>query len=313
MADSLRNHGRYIAIPLLVVLIIANALVAGKNLKRLQRATQDRVESAVMQARISDLMLDLDDMETGQRGYLLTGDPAYLRPYTDANARLAAHLSSLRSRLTVNLSTRERTLEANLEPVIQSLIAEMEETIRLRERGYRHRAFLLVNSNRGKELMDEARTTLNALSSAQAGNVSRYDTDLRDSVQRAYKELALTNSILLVVTVVTLLAFNTYSRRLELRCARHSEQLRATSIQIECLTSALAGNFRVLVAKTRSYTKVLLELYGGFLPRQGQEQAECIEDAVRQMDYLLDDLLQEPESHSSVEVTEIQSAEKLTA
>ncbi len=31
---------------------------------------------------------DLTDMETGQRGYLLTGDPAYLQPDTDAKGRI---------------------------------------------------------------------------------------------------------------------------------------------------------------------------------------------------------------------------------
>src|SRR5512146_393761 len=147
MANVLRKIALQVAIPVVAVLIAVNAYVITKSLKRIQQTTGQRMEAAVVHADISDIVLGLHEMETGQRGYLLTGDPSYLRPYADANARLAAHFSSVRTRLAVRSSPQERSLESQLESVATSKIAEMEETIRLRQQGYRHRAFLLVNSN----------------------------------------------------------------------------------------------------------------------------------------------------------------------
>ncbi len=313
MASALRKIALLVTLPVVAVLIAANAYVVANNLKRIQETTGNRVAAIVIQADIGNVLLDLDEMETGQRGYLLTGDPSYLQPYSEAKATLTAHFSVLRSRLAAHSYPQERSLQAKLEAVTEAKIAEMEETIRLRQQGYRHRAFVLVDSNRGKELMDEARTTLNALSSAQTRNVAAYDRELNESVRRAYKQSALTNLILLLVTVVTLAAFNWYSRRRETQCARLSEQLRAASIQLERLTSAVSNDFRALVGQTRTHANALLSSYGGFLPRQGQEQAESIEDSARRMDRLLDDLFEEAQPGSSDEITEAQHTEKLIA
>ena len=311
MASTLRKAALRLTIPVIAMLMAVNAYVITKNLKHIQTTTNNRVDAAVLQADIANVLFDLDEMETGQRGYLLTGDASYLRPFIDGKAKLSAHFSRLRSGLTTNFSRQERSLEAQLESVAQAKIAEMEETIRLRQQGYRHRALLLVNSNRGKELMDQARTALNALSSAQSNNNVRHDRDLKDAVREAYRELALAYGILLTLTFFTLLAFNAYSRRLEIQCAHRSEELRVASAELERLTSTMSHDFRGLVTRTRSYANALCESYGGFLPRQGQEQAECIEDGTGKMNRLLDDLFEERPSEATI--TEARRADQLSA
>src|SRR5262249_45136341 len=62
-----------------------------------QQAVLRRVE-ATRPARLPSaaLIQALIDVETGERGYLLPDDPAFLRPYADGRARLAAQLSGLR-------------------------------------------------------------------------------------------------------------------------------------------------------------------------------------------------------------------------
>jgi hypothetical protein len=213
----------------------------------------------------------------------------------------------------VGKATPDRDLEAQLESVTESKIAEMKETIRLRELGYRHRAFQIVSSNRGKELMNQARTTLTALSSAQTRNVARYDEQMKESVSRAIRQLALASCILLAITVIALLAYDRYSKRLEIRYTRSSEQLHATSLQLEQVTSAIFHDVRELVGKMRSHANALLDVYGGFLPRQGQEKAERIEHEAGQMILLLDNLFTTSPSETSVKVVDIQPRERLSA
>ena len=50
---------------------------------------------------------DVTDMETGQRGYLLTGDPSYLQPYADAKGRIGTDFADLRAAWLIE---RERTV-----------------------------------------------------------------------------------------------------------------------------------------------------------------------------------------------------------
>jgi CHASE3 domain sensor protein len=308
MGNTLRKIALQIMIPVLCGLIGVNAYLVSRNLKLIQKATAQRLEALEIQADISNVVVDLQDMETGQRGYLLTGDPYYLIPYNEANGRLAAHFANLRSRVA-----GKATPEAQLESVTESKIAEMKETIRLRELGYRHRAFQIVSSNRGEELMNQARTTLTALSSAQTRNVARYDEQMKESVSRAVRQLALASCILLAITVIALLAYDRYSKRLEIRYTRSSEQLQATSLQLEQVTSAIFHDVRELVGKMRSHANALLDVYGGFLPRQGQEKAERIEHEAGQMILLLDNLFTTSPSETSVEIVDIQPLERLSA
>ena len=312
MPTTLWKVALQITIPLLCGLLALNACLVSKNLKLIQKNTAQRVEASEMQADIANVVLDLQDMETGQRGYLLTGDPSYLKPYNEANVRLAVHIANLRSRLT-GKAPQDHSVATQLESLVQSKIAEMNETIRLRELGYRHRAFLIVSSNRGKELMDEARAMLDALSSAQTSTVARYDREMRESVGRAVKQSAFASFILLLATAVTFLAFDRYRKRLEVVYAGQAEELQATSLQLEQFTSTIFHDFRARVAEMRSYANTLLDVYGGFLPRQGQEKAERIEDGAGQMIGLLDDLFKNSPSRNSVKVVHVRPLHRLSA
>ena len=286
MTNTLRKIALQIAIPVLCGLIVVNMYLVSKNLKLIEANAGHRAAASEIQAGISKVLIDLQDMETGQRGYLLTGDAAYLKPFNDARAKLAADFAGVRSKLT----GKDRALELQLESLTASKISEMNETIGLRQRGYRHRAFLIVNSNTGKQLMDEARTNLNALAAAQAGNAIRYDQEMNQSIARAGKDSALAGLLLLAVSMVTFVVFHTYRKRLEIGCIQHTEELQATSRKLDLFTSTIFHDIRARVEQMRSYANSLLDAYGGFLPRQGQEKTEHIADGAGQIIHLLDDL-----------------------
>src|SRR5512140_3039421 len=165
-----------IGAPALLALMVWNAYLAVSHLRQMQYIAVRTLESSTIQADISSVLKDLTDMETGQRGYLLTGDSSYLQPYTDAQGKIEADFAGLR----VGLASRaesERSQESQLESLAASKQAEMERSISLRQQGYRHRAFMLVDSNEGMEYMDRARGLLSSLSVAEANNFGRLDRD----------------------------------------------------------------------------------------------------------------------------------------
>src|SRR5467141_2431409 len=144
----IRKAALQVGAPALLAFMAWNAYLAVNHLKQMQRIAALTLESSMIQADISGVLKDLTDMETGQRGYLLTGDPAYLQPYTDAKGRIETGFVSLRAGLANG--QREQSLESQLELLARSKQAEMERTITLRQQGYRHRSFKLFDTNEGK-------------------------------------------------------------------------------------------------------------------------------------------------------------------
>src|ERR1700676_3001697 len=95
----LRKTVLQIGAPALIAFIAWNAYLAVNHLKQMQKTAALTLESSAIQAEISAVTKDLTDMETGQRGYLLTGDTSYLQPYTDAKNRIESDFVSLRAGL----------------------------------------------------------------------------------------------------------------------------------------------------------------------------------------------------------------------
>jgi CHASE3 domain sensor protein len=298
LANLILKTALRIGVIVLLAVIALHGYVARTNVRRIRDNASLGLEASLLQANITNVLLDLNDMETGQRGYLLTGDSAYLQPYNDAIARLPAHFGSLRSRLA-HRSQKERSLEAETESLAKLKAADIEETVRLRERGYRHRAFLIVNSDRGKHLMDEARVKLATLSAAAAGSLAEYDRETNASVSRALRISGLASIALLALTAAVFLGFDRHARKLELGFKRQTEALRDTTGQLERFTTTVSHDVRALLKEVRDLAETLIESYGGFLPWQAQEQAERMKEAAGQANHLIEDSLGHPRSAES--------------
>src|SRR6202521_5442206 len=199
----IRKAALQIGVPALLAFIGWNAYLAVDHLQRVRKTAALTLESSAIQAKLSGVLKDLTDMETGQRGYLLTGDPSYLQPYTNAKGRIGTDFAGLRVGLA-NRAERERSLESQLESLANLKQAEMERSISLRQQGYRHRAFMLVDSNEGMEYMDRARGLMSSLSVAETSSFTRFDRESKAGLSKALAETIVANSCLLVLTACLL-------------------------------------------------------------------------------------------------------------
>ena len=80
----------------LVIAIVVGVAVFTFGLRGQTREVEERYQTIV---DATDVLGALKDAETGQRGYLLTGDEAYLQPYESSMATLAARLDTLTARV----------------------------------------------------------------------------------------------------------------------------------------------------------------------------------------------------------------------
>ncbi|HYP13611.1 MAG TPA: CHASE3 domain-containing protein, partial [Bryobacteraceae bacterium] len=97
----------------------------------------------------------LANAETGQRGFLLTGEMRYLEAYRRGLRDLPAELQDLRNLLTSGSAQLDGL--TTKEALIREKLAEMDQTIRVRETRGSESALAIVQTDRGKELMDRIR------------------------------------------------------------------------------------------------------------------------------------------------------------
>jgi CHASE3 domain sensor protein len=274
-----------------------NAYLAVNHLKQMQNIAALTLESSTIQVDIGNVQKDLTDMETGERGYLLTADQAYLQPYTDAKGRIGNDFVGLRAGLA-NRAQGEGSLESQVESLAKSKQAEMERSISLRQQGYRHRSFMLVQTNEGKGYMDEVRRIVSSLSSAESSNFARFNSERIAALKRVLSATIVANSGLLVLAACLFWLIRYHGRLLGEEAAQSRQELAVRGLQLEKLMSALSGQARSNITAINTNSRLLLENYGGFLPRQGHEYAEQMNKAATQMERLRQDLVRSPGSEN---------------
>ena len=106
----IRKAALQVGVPALLAFIAWNAYLAVNHLKRVRTIAALTLESSAIQEELSGVLKDVTDMETAQRGYLLTGDPEYLQPYAGAKGRIETDFVNLRAGLS-NRMQSERPLD----------------------------------------------------------------------------------------------------------------------------------------------------------------------------------------------------------
>ena len=147
-----------------VVAALATLVIAIVNF----RSAEARADAVHAMDRTSLAMRQLNffnvavrDAETSQRGYLLTGDMAYLQPYQQAVTALSKHLAELEFS-SKDYPTHQQ-LVTQLEELTQLKLRELNEALALRKNGDAVGAMGLVHSGAGKSIMDRMRDVAESL------------------------------------------------------------------------------------------------------------------------------------------------------
>ena len=120
-----------------------------------QRSAPQVQHSRALLQQIEDTLTSIRDAESGQRGFVLTGDPEYLDAYDASVAALPAELARLRAAVADEPALRVRV--ATLGDLIAEKVSELKETVALRRSEGFKAALRVVETNRGKHAMDDIR------------------------------------------------------------------------------------------------------------------------------------------------------------
>ncbi|MFT3814371.1 MAG: response regulator [Acidovorax sp.] len=131
-------------------LVIAIVNVRSSSIRTQAVASMDNMTNAMRQ--LNEFTVSLKDAETGQRGFLLTGDGAYLLPYRRALDVLEAQLHGL-AVSNANDPTRQQ-LVREIDTLAHQKLNELQNTINLRQADKMDEAMAVVRTDRGKNAMD---------------------------------------------------------------------------------------------------------------------------------------------------------------
>jgi len=145
----------------LAVLLLAMGALGCTLVARLAAMQAADASSADLATSVQALYRRLVDAETGQRGYVLTGDPAYLAPYQKARTALGAEQSAVR--WLVGDDPVAAALLARLRQLVAAKLAELAQTIKARDTAGEAAAVAIIRTGRGHALMGQIRAGLDAL------------------------------------------------------------------------------------------------------------------------------------------------------
>jgi methyl-accepting chemotaxis protein len=209
------------------------------------RSTEDLVDNAAAVAHthqvrrdIADLLSLVQDVETGQRGFVITGDDSFLAPYRSALDDIAPRLRTLR-KLTADNAEQQRRLDG-LAPAIDGKLAEMAATIALRRTGGLEATAARISGGEGKRYMDQIRADLAAMDAAEARLLDQR-RDRADASTAVTEGILLWGSAAAVALVVVIGWIITRSLSTQIGTAVRRVQSSATELQAAATQQAASA------------------------------------------------------------------------
>lgn len=169
----------------LVLGVAAAVIIAGyAELAFYRLETAKRHNAAVLdiQVTLQSVLKLIGDAEAGQRGYVLTGKPEYLEPFTAALPKIHVEYQRLREMIATDGSLADRAGASRLYNLIGRKVGELEATIALYEKEGAETAQKLVDTGIGKQTMDDIRVEAEALLAEFRGALHDSDQQWRFDV-----------------------------------------------------------------------------------------------------------------------------------
>jgi PAS domain S-box-containing protein len=216
-----RKNDRVTRVPERVVLSISIIVVSAiGGLSYINARSADRASAALTTARSvvkldNELLSAIKDAETGQRGFLLSGQEQYLDPYNRALSAVPGLLSQLES---ATRSTPDQNQQVKrIEPLVAVKFAELKQTIDLRRSNNTAQALAIVNAGTGKAAMDEIRVRCQTLYQLADQRLLRFDAIASLNTSRLRIVATVGSGLLLAFLLITIATvFRGLDRRDEL-------------------------------------------------------------------------------------------------
>ncbi|MEH6459014.1 methyl-accepting chemotaxis protein [Chitinimonas sp. JJ19] len=162
---------------LALLALVAIGLTAHRSLEGLLGAANWKDHTYAVLGQLDSVATLLKDAETGQRGYLLTGQERYLEPYVLAVRKLDNTLQALQQATRDNPAQQQRLQQVR--QATANKLAELKQTIDLRRDAGQQAAIALVLTDQGKRDMDALRHLLAEMEAEERALLQQRDATMQ--------------------------------------------------------------------------------------------------------------------------------------
>jgi signal transduction histidine kinase len=222
-----RWRRRAFVLPLAALAALAALLINEAAYQRSNVALHSLAEHASVRLRINAVLRGLIEVETGERGYLLTGRDDYLQPYRDSIGSARESLKWLEGYYEGD-AVAAPTVEA-IKAHAASRLAQMESIVSLYGQGREAAWRELLLSGVGKEHMNHIRAAVEQLLVIESQRISA-------ERQQVYDSLRLSRIGVATMVAVSLLALTMFLRQrasLDAALRRHANELQVERDHLE--------------------------------------------------------------------------------
>lgn len=288
-------------------------LVAVISYSTLVRNTEDRqwvAHTYLVIGNIDKVLQGMTDAETGERGFILTGEESYLGIYDRGLGEVRESTTQVRG-LTVDNLAQQRSLDV-LQPLIAERLTELRQRIQVRRNEGLNAGVTAIREGAGKQYMDQIRVSLGEMKNVEERLLVLRSAELKASSDKTRLVLILGESLgLLFLVIAGLVVHSEMGQR-----ARAEEEIRKLNADLERKvaerTAELAERAKDLERSNEelqqfayvashdlqeplrtiaSFTQLLAKRYGEKLDDKAREFIGFAVDGSKRMQTLINDLL----------------------
>ena len=284
---------------LMALLIVLTALLAYRDAQFYTDSDAQAAQSHAVRVQLQELLSTLHDAETGQRGYLLTGNNTYLEPYQAARLRLERQLAQLDTRVAGRPAQQQ--LLNILENQIDAKRKELQTSIRLFDTQGFAAAQALVRGNTGKQHMDRIRATIARMTALETTRLEQLRTSIIEHGRRVLAAWVGLAALLLALLVIAYVAVvREFARRdaaedriqvLNSALQRQLKELIGLNEELEAFSYSVSHDLRAPLRAIDGFSLALLEDYSNKLDEAGIRHLQRVRKASGRMAELIEDLL----------------------
>ena len=213
----------------ILVVLIGTHFAGLASLRTVYETSTAVAHSNAVNVGLERLLATLVDAETGERGFVITSQTAYLKPYDRARTTLSSEFATLRA-LVADNPEQQRDLD-RLSAASELKLAELAETVRLRRESGFAAAQAAVADHLGKRIMDDMRVIVARMRAREDALLTTRTTQAEQSYLSARTMRFVTTGLALLALVGLFYA----TRRIgteRVRAADNAERLRVTLASI---------------------------------------------------------------------------------
>lgn len=165
------------------LLLMAIVALSYREWGQFKRANLDAAQTREVVDSIDQLLSSVTDAETGQRGFLLTGEDRYLQPYNQALQVIPNQLGAVK-RLLAGHENESGNL-ARLDHLVGQKLAELRQTIDVRRTEGLGPAITAVLGDQGQRAMNEIRALVTQIRRSELSSQAQASTEGEAAAQTA--------------------------------------------------------------------------------------------------------------------------------